>query len=280
MTVDRLPASEAARELFRSQQDALATVEGAINSIVEAAQLIAKSLAAGKRIIYAGAGTSGLMAMADALELPLTYGIDPAKIAILLAGGQPGKSGIMGTHDDDVEAAARDASAIESGDAVIAVSAAGSTPYTVRVLEKAKAKGANTVAIANKNKAELFSCADVAVALPTETEKVEGSTRMGAGTAQKVALNMISTLVGIELGHVHDGMMVNFIPDNDKLRERAVEVVATIAKVERKVAKKQLIETGWQVKLAVLAAKGVAVEDAKGILASCDGRLAKALGDV
>ena len=275
--LDELPIPEIANRLYRSQRKALSVVEGALDRIVAAARLMGRSYGDGGNLAYVGAGTSGLMAMADALELPVTYGIPPERILILMAGGLPSGSEMSGLHDDDVAAAAAAGERIRPEDAVIAVSASGSTPYTCQVLQDAKASGCATVAIACNEGEKIFEWADVAICLPSPPELVAGSTRMGAGTAQKVALNMISTIVGIELGHVHDGMMVNFVADNAKLRARAVRTVAKITGADERNATRSLEESGWRVKEAVLLAHGISLKEAEAILDECGGRLKAAL---
>ncbi|RUU51379.1 N-acetylmuramic acid 6-phosphate etherase, partial [Mesorhizobium sp. M2C.T.Ca.TU.002.02.1.1] len=213
---------------------------------------------------YAAAGSSGLMAMADALELPGTFGIARDRIAILIAGGDDAFRTLAGGPEDDTgeASAAVAAAAIGKGDCLIAISASGSTPYAVQALQDARSRGAATIAIANNRGAALFKQADVAILLETPPELIAGSTRMGAGTAQKIALNMLSTLTAIHLGHVHDGYMVNLTADNIKLRDRAVRMVAAISGKSREDAARLLEESGGVVKTAILLAAGAANADA------------------
>jgi N-acetylmuramic acid 6-phosphate etherase len=165
-----------------------------------------------------------------------------------------------------------------SGDCVIGVSASGSTPYAVAALSEARRRGARTIAIANNESAALFDGADVAVLIATPPEPVAGSTRMGAGTAQKVALNMLSTLMAIALGHVHDGHMVNLKADNRKLKDRAARIVAAIAGTPEAEAADWLDRAGGSVKTAVLMASGAGdAAAANRILESAGHRLRPAL---
>ncbi|TIL80597.1 MAG: N-acetylmuramic acid 6-phosphate etherase [Mesorhizobium sp.] len=145
---------------------------------------------------------------------------------------------------------------------LIAISASGSTPYAVAALEDARSRGAATIAIANNRDVPLFRLADVAIVLETPPELIAGSTRMGAGTAQKIALNMLSTLAAIHLGHVHDGYMVNLTADNIKLRDRAARIVAAIGGCGRDDAARLLEKSGGVVKTAILLAAGAANADA------------------
>ncbi|RWB23034.1 MAG: N-acetylmuramic acid 6-phosphate etherase [Mesorhizobium sp.] len=250
--------------LANAQIEAAKAVHGAIPAIAEAAELIARQLKSGGRLAYAAAGSSGLMAVADALELPGTFGIARDRIAILIAGGDEAFHTLAGGPEDDTEeAAAAVASAdIGKGDCLIAISASGSTPYAVQAIGDARRRGAATIAIANNKGAPLFERADVAILLETPPELIAGSTRMGAGTAQKIALNMLSTLAAVHLGHVHDGYMVNLTADNIKLRDRAVRMVAAITGRGRDDAARLLEESGGVVKTAILLAAGAANADA------------------
>ncbi|RWM07300.1 N-acetylmuramic acid 6-phosphate etherase [Mesorhizobium sp.] len=250
--------------LANAQIEAAKAVHGAIPAIAEAAELVARQLKSGGRLAYAAAGSSGLMAVADALELPGTFGIARDRIAILIAGGDEAFRTLAGGPEDDTEeAAAAVANAnIGKGDCLIAVSASGSTPYAVQAIGDARRRGAATIAIANNKGAPLFERADVAILLETPPELIAGSTRMGAGTAQKIALNMLSTLAAVHLGHVHDGYMVNLTADNIKLRDRAVRMVAAITGRDRDDAARLLEESGGVVKTAILLAAGAANADA------------------
>ncbi|MFK0686935.1 N-acetylmuramic acid 6-phosphate etherase [Mesorhizobium sp. IMUNJ 23033] len=250
--------------LADAQIEAARAVRGAIPAIANAAEIIAGRLAGGGKLAYAAAGSSGLMAVADALELPGTFGIARDRIAILIAGGEEAFKTLAGGPEDDTdEASTAVANAdIGAGDCLIAISASGSTPYAVRALEDARSRGAATVAIANNKDTPLLKLADVAILLETPPELIAGSTRMGAGTAQKIALNMLSTLTAIHLGHVHDGYMVNLTADNIKLRDRAARIVAAISGRGRDDAARLLEMSGGVVKTAILLAAGAANADA------------------
>ena len=216
--LDMLPIDEIAAQLHAAQADALAAVTPAIPKLTEAAKLMADAVRNGRRLVYAAAGSSGLMAMADALELPGTFGLPPEQLRLLMAGGMPGEVALPGDVEDDIGEGAEAAESIRAEDVVIALSASGSTPFVLEIVRLAQQKPAVVIGIANHAEAPLFDHADMAICLPTPPEIVAGSTRMGAGTAQKIALNIMSTVMGIQLGHVHDGMMVNLVADNDKLK--------------------------------------------------------------
>jgi len=250
--------------LADAQIEAAAAVKNSVPEIAAAARLIADKLGGGGRLVYAAAGSSGLMALADALELPGTYGIARDRIVILIAGGDEALHNLPGGPEDDTTEAEK--AVVDAGvgpaDCLIAISASGSTPYAVRALEVAKVRGAATVAIANNGNAPLFDKADVAVLIETPPEVIAGSTRMGAGTAQKIALNMMSTLAAVHLGHVHDGYMINLTADNKKLRDRASRIVSAITGRGKDEAERLLERGGGQVKTAILLAAGAASADA------------------
>jgi N-acetylmuramic acid 6-phosphate etherase len=255
--LDTLSSGDILRLLSSGQQDAANAVDGALDAIAAASEIAADAVAAGRKLVYAGAGSSGLMAMADALELPGTYGIPREQIVILMAGGVSNLSDLPGGPEDDVDLGRADAERhVEAGDCVISISASGSTPYALAVADVAREKGAKVVAIANNAGAKLFDGADVGILLATPPELISGSTRMGAGTAQKIALNMFSTLMAIRLGHVHDGYMVNLRADNTKLQIRAARIVSAIAGVEFQDAGRLIDAASGSVKTAILLAAG------------------------
>ena len=256
--LDVMHPALALRLLASGQQAAAKSVDQAIEPIAAAAALASEVLAAGGRLAYVGAGSSGLMAMADALELPGTYGIPKEQIVILLAGGARSLADLAGGYEDDMELARADVrdAGIGAGDCLISVSASGSTPYALAAADEAKKRGAKVVAMANNAGAALFDGADVAILLQTPPEVVSGSTRMGAGTAQKIAFNMFSTLVGIHLGHVLDGHMVNLRADNIKLRGRAIRIVSDVTGVGAAEAGRLISLASGSDKVAILLAFG------------------------
>ncbi|CAN7199870.1 N-acetylmuramic acid 6-phosphate etherase [Ensifer adhaerens] len=265
--LDLMHPALALRLLASGQQAAAKAVDAAIESIAAAASLAAESLASGRRLAYAGAGSSGLMAMADALELPGTYGIPQDQIVVLLAGGTASLSDLAGGYEDDMDLARNDVrkAGIGAGDCLVSVSASGSTPYALAAADEARKLGAKVIAVANNPGAALFKDADVSILLQTPPEVVSGSTRMGAGTAQKIAFNMFSTLVGIQLGHVLDGHMVNLRADNIKLHGRAIRIVTDITGIGAGEAGRLINMASGSVKVAILLASGakdVAVAEA------------------
>tara|TARA_R110002124_G_scaffold10096_16_gene50976 strand:- start:2040 stop:2966 length:927 start_codon:yes stop_codon:yes gene_type:complete len=244
--------------LAMAQVEAARAVEDAVDEIARAARMAAESLAAGGRLIYAAAGSSGLMAMADAVELPGTFGIAQDRIIVMLAGGIAALPAMKGGPEDDAEAARSTLAAVNVGphDCLIALTASGYTPYPMAAVQAGRAAGARTVGISNNHGAALFEHVDVGICLATPPEVIAGSTRMGAGTAQKIALNMLSTMVAVHLGHVHDGFMVNVVADNLKLRDRARRIVMGIADVSEEQASHWLAVADGSVKTAIVLAAG------------------------
>ena len=235
------------------------SVAAACGDIRTAALRLAAIWRAGGRLIYAGAGSSGLAAAEDAAELPGTFGLDKGRIAIVLAGGTAEPFRIDAAAEDGAAAGEQAMAAFGdlASDAVIAVSASGSTPFTVAAAAEAHRRGAFVIAIAHRPGSPLLSGASAPIFLESGEEALRGSTRLAAGTAQKAALGMLSSLMGFELGHVHRGQMVNLKADNAKLRDRALGIVAMIAGVSEAKAEAALREAGGEVKPAILIARGV-----------------------
>jgi N-acetylmuramic acid 6-phosphate etherase len=216
----------------------------------------------------------------DALELPGTFGIAPDEAFAIVAGGAASFQRLDGAVEDDADQARADIAAanVSAADVVLGISASGATIYTCAALKEAKARNAATIGIACNERAPIHQGATVAVTLPSGGEVLAGSTRMGAGTAQKAALNMLSTLIAVKLGHVHDGMMVNVRPENEKLRARAAGIVARIAQVDPAVAQEKLRAANYEPKIAILLAAGAAsVSDAAALLTKSQGHLRPAL---
>lgn len=270
---------EALEILFTAQSAAVAQVRSAVPALAAAAEIAADVLRGDGRLAYAGAGSSGVMALSDAVELSGTFGLPPARTPVLFAGGARSLLHMTGGVEDDADAAAAEVVRLDLGgrDALVAVSASGATPYTVAAAEAARARGAAVIALANVANSPLLHAAQVAVLLDTGPEVVAGSTRMGAATAQKIALNMLSTLTALRLGHVHDGHMVNVVADNGKLRTRAARIVAEIADVDSPAAEAALEAAKGSVKVAILIAAGAEAGDAARLLARTEGRLDLAL---
>ena len=248
-------------------------------AIAQAVDVAAQHFGSGGRLIYAGAGSSGLMALADCLELSGTFGIAPERTPMLFAGGVASLSNLRGDVEDVAANGANDLARLDptARDVVICVSASGATPYTVAIAEAARRAGASVVGISNVADSTLLTLADVAILLDTGPELIAGSTRMAAATAQKIALNMFSTCLGVRLGHVHDGFMVNLRAENTKLQRRAARLVAAIAGCDEGAAIEALGRTDGEVKPAILVAHGASRVEAADLLKASGGHLDPAL---
>jgi len=254
--IDTWSDAEILAAFVGGQERAIAAVKAAIPHISKAANAIAACLANDGRLFYAGAGTSIRIGVQDGSELPATFGMAEDKIQYLIAGGRAAMFDTLADAEDDAVAGRQAASACKAGDALIAIAASGSTPYTIAAARRARELGSIVVAVVNNPNSALAAAADIEILLDSGPEVITGSTRMGAGTAQKAALNFLSTLVHTKLGAVHDGMMVNVRADNLKLKARAGGIVSRIAKVSENDAAAALELVKGEVKSAVLISAG------------------------
>jgi N-acetylmuramic acid 6-phosphate etherase len=228
--LDRLALGDLLALLVDEHAGVVASVRAALPELERAAALLCGTLESGGRWLYAGAGTSGRLAAADAAELPPTFGSDPERVQCVLAGGEPALArAVEGAEDDPASARAE---LIRRGlgrrDAVVALSASGSTPFAVAALEHARERGAHAIAITCAADSRLASAADVAIVAPVGPEPIAGSTRMKAGLAQKLILNVLSTAVMVRLGHVEGNLMTHLRPTNAKLRDRATRILCDL----------------------------------------------------
>ncbi len=280
--LDRWDSLTALRAIWESQIAAVASIGPALPALAALVEAALPRLRAGGRLVYAGAGTSIRIAVQDGTELGPTFNWPEARTCYLIAGGEAAlKRGIEGAEDNTEDARAQVAQAgICAQDVVIGLAASGRTPFTVAAIKAARAAGALTIGISCNPGVALLKAAEHGVVVDTGAEVVAGSTRMKAGTAQKVVLNMISTQVMVRLGHVHDGLMVDMRPQNAKLRARAGAMVARIAKVSAQDAVAALEMCDWRVKPAVLVAHGATVLQADAALRQADGVLRQAISAI
>ena len=265
--------------MIEGQRRAVEAVATATPALAAAATAIVPRLKAGGRLVYAGAGSSGIIAALDGIELLGTYGWPEDRVAFVLASGER-LAPLTGGEEDD-EGLARDGIArlgLGPTDVVIAVAASGTTPYTLAAVAAVRAVGGLTIGVANNAGAPLLAASDVPVLLDSGHEIITGSTRMGAGTAQKAALNLLSTLIMIRLGHVHDGLMVNLRADNRKLCGRSIRIIRAITGCAEGDAVAALDATDGSVKRAVLVvAAGLSPAEAEAVLAAAGDSLRTAL---
>lgn len=268
LDIDLRPAIEIVRII--QEQDAL--VAGAVAAqaerIAHAVDEIVERLRHGGRLFYAGAGTSGRIAMLDASELPPTYGIGPDLVQVLMAGGERAYfEAVEGAEDDEDAAIETVNQHVTADDALIGIAASGTTPYTVAAVRRANMLGALTIGITNVPSSPLGQHVDLPIVIETGAEVIMGSTRMKSGTAQKLVLNQISTATMIRLGRCYSNLMIDMPATNEKLRARAVTMVELAAGVPRPTAARAIREADGNVKLAtVIARKGVTLDEARTLL--------------
>jgi len=245
-----LPPEEIVALLLDGEQRVVPAVRAATHQIVAAARLIAERLGEGGRLAFVGAGTSGRVAFTEAAELPGTFGLAEDRIVAIMAGGADGTD----WHEDDTSMAQDDLVRLAPtvGDVLVAVAASGSTPYTIEMAEGAAKKGADVVAVVNTPGSALALLADLAIEVPVGPEVLRGSTRLSAGSAQKVTLNTLTTTAMTLLGRVHDDVMIDVVPANAKLRERAAGIAAEIAASSLDEARAALAACDWNTRAAVL----------------------------
>ncbi len=276
--IDGWPDERILQALVEGQERAIAAVRQAMPAISRAAGMAAERLRQGGRLIYAGAGTSIRVAVQDGSELPATFGMPEDRLLYLIAGGRNAMFETMAGAEDDETDGATQAEACGPGDVLVAVAASGSTPFTVAAARRAREKGCFVIGVVNNPGSRLAAAADLEILLASGAEVIAGSTRLGAGTAQKAALNLLSTLTHIKLGAVHDGLMVNVEAGNAKLKRRAQAIVAAIARVDEARAGAALDAARGQVKPAVLLCAGAKdPAAAQQILAEAHGNLRLAL---
>ncbi len=268
--LDGLSTIEFLRVMNEADATVAAAVGAALPQLAGVVDEVVRRLGEGGRLHYAGAGSSGLLADLDASECRATFGIEAGVVV---------SHSIAGGSEEDEEALGRAALAgVAPGDAVVAVSASGETPYALGALRAAAERGAYTVALVNNAGSSMAAVADAAVVVLTGAEVVAGSTRLKAGTAQKLVLNMLSTATFQRLGQLHRGRMVGVIPDNRKLWKRAVAMVTDLANCEATVAEAALFESAGDARLAiVMVALGVDSDEARRRLAAAGGRLSSIL---
>lgn len=264
--LDQLSTEEMLALIHAQDADVAAAVHSALPEIVRAVDLIAERVGSGGRLFYAGAGTSGRIGLLDAAEWRPTFGTPVGTVRAIIAGGTMASVESAADVEDDEQTGAADlrAGGVSAGDVVIGITASGATPYVLGVLRAAREAGAATVSIACNPRAPVAALSDVAIVAVTGPEVIAGSTRMKAGTAQKMILNMLSTAVNVKLGKVFGNLMVDIQPLNQKLMERARRIVAEATGVSPADAATLLDAAGGNVKAAVvMAVTGVDLPEAQ-----------------
>ena len=277
--LDNWPAQRAVEAMYDGQAEAVSAIRPALDAIANAAEAPAINLGDTGRLIYVGAGTSGRLAVQDGSELGPTFGWPFERLEFCMAGGEKAFLQSQEGAEDSSEDGQKIIQDIKagSGDVVICVAASGRTPFTLGALKEAKDRGAMTVGISNNPDVPILTVAAHPILVETGPEIIAGSTRMNAGTAQKVVLNMLSTAIMIKLGRVYDGFMVDMVVSNAKLENRAAHMVSQISNCSVEKARAALAETNNHIKAAVLVCMGETVTRSQDILAQASGNLREAL---
>lgn len=281
MDLDTWSSAEMIEAMYEGQLAAAAAVRGALEAIAAAVDDAVPALQRGGRLVYAGAGTSGRIGVQDGTELTPTYDWPADRLVFAIAGG-PGAllQSVEGAEDNEADGARAVADAkIGGDDVVIGIAASGTTPYTVGVLRAASAAGAVTIAVANNAGAPLFEVARHCIVVETGTEVIAGSTRMKAGTAQKIVLNLFSTAIMVKLGRVYHGMMVHMRARNAKLLRRAEGMVGQIVGCSEAEAASLVKRSDGDVKTAVLLGFGLSETEVAAALKKHNGNLRLAINE-
>ena len=275
---DCWPTDEGLAAMLDHQQSAFVAVRNALPALSRAVQAAAARLHETGRLIYVGAGASGRLAVQDGVELYPTFGWPDERLVYLLAGGEAALVRSLEGAEDDAAAGRSEMEALapDRADVVVAVTASGTTAFTRAALSAAAAAGALTIAMASNPAAPLLAEGEIAVLLHTGPEFLAGSTRMAAGTAQKIALNLFSTRLMTELGRVYEGLMVNVVPANAKLVDRSQRIIQIITGCEREAAAAAWKRADQDIKLAVLLLDGLDAHEASARLKEARGDLRRA----
>jgi len=278
-SIDLWEAEDIAESIVESQFAAVAAVQAVRKEIAAAVVAMRTRLQDRGRLIYVGAGTSGRLAVQDGAELAPTFGWPGDRLVLLVAGGEGALLRSVERAEDDAEQGLRliEQHAVTSQDVLIAVAASGTTRFTLACLREAKLRGALTLGIANNQASPILQDADHPIFLDTGSEPIAGSTRLKAGTAQKVALNTLSTSLMILLGKVHQGLMVDVQAANEKLQKRSEAMLMQLTGVNRDDARDALSRAHGNVKVAVMVLNGCDLESAKQMLRDSNNHLGIAL---
>jgi N-acetylmuramic acid 6-phosphate etherase len=279
--LDQYAVDDLVEAFIDDQAQAIDALRRAAPRIAEAASAAVARLQRGGRLVYVGAGTSGRIGVLDSVELLPTFSWPKTHAVAVLAGGQGALFDAAEGAEDSAELARRDLDVIGLGphDVVLLISASGTTPFTLGALDAARDAGALSIAIANNPGAPLTQRADIAITLDTGSELISGSTRLKAGTAQKIALNTLSSAIMVRLNKVYGNLMVDLHPSNDKLYRRAVSLTMQVTGADEDSVRRTLEACGWRVKVAIVALlRHVDAEAAEQRLAASGGSVRAALG--
>jgi len=279
--IDQLPTLEMLEAINQEDMMVATVVREALPSIAQAVEAIVDRLQQGGRLIYVGAGTSGRLAMLDAVECVPTFGTPSEMVQALIAGGEPALKRTVEGAEDDARAGREDLLAlnVSATDAVVGIAASGRTPYVLGALEAANELGAITIGVACNSPSRLLDIARIRISAPVGPEVIAGSTRLKAGTAQKMILNMLSTASMVKLGKVYGNLMVDVRVTNEKLAQRARRIVSLLIGASEEEARRLLEQSNNEVKVAIVAGSlNITPEEARSVLVQANGRLRQIIG--
>jgi N-acetylmuramic acid 6-phosphate etherase len=280
--LDLLSTQNLLRALNREDASVPRAVAAEIPTIARAAQTMARVINEGGRVFYVGAGTSGRLATLDASELPPTFGVSPKKIQAVIAGGSRALTHAVEGAEDSSSQGAKDITArrVTKHDVVVGITASGSTPYVLAALAAAKRRGAATVGITSNRNSPLAKNVEILISTNTGPEAITGSTRLKAGTAQKLVLNMLSTATLVRLGRVYDNWMIGVALTNQKLRKRGQRILVEASGASVSEAARALRQAGHDPCIAlIMLKKKISATEAGGRLRAANGNIRKALGE-
>lgn len=278
--IDKLTTKEVVKLINNEDKKVALVVEKALSNIANAVDLVYEQIKLGGRLIYIGAGTSGRLGILDAAECPPTYGINFDLVQGIIAGGKEAIFKAKEGAEDSQELAVEDLKSVgfNNKDVLIGIAASGRTPYVIGALKYAKKIDAKTVSLCCVKSGEISKYSDIAIEVVTGPEVITGSTRMKAGTAQKMVLNMISTGVMIKCGKVYGNLMIDLKPTNEKLVERSKKIIMEAVGCSREIAEEFFIKSNENVKLAIfMILSGLEKNDAIEILEKNEGKISKAI---
>jgi N-acetylmuramic acid 6-phosphate etherase len=280
--LDRMTALEIVRLMNREDRKVAAAVGRELPAIARAVDAIVAAMRAGGRLIYVGAGSSGRMAVLDAAECPPTFGISRKQMMALIAGGRRAVTGAVEGAEDSAANGARDLRRLKLGrrDVVVGIAASGTTPYVLGAMKFARGRGATTIALMANRDMPLARLAKIAIGVEVGAEVLTGSTRLKAGTSQKMVLNMLSTAVMVRLGHVYENLMIDAVMSNKKLQGRAVRILVEASGAGVSAVEDALRAAGHDMRVGlVMLELGVRAGAARKKLAAAGGDLRRALGE-
>ena len=276
--IDLLSTIDIVRKINEEDQIVARAVEDESANIARAIDIIAKQFLVGGKLYYFGAGTSGRLGVLDASECPPTFGATPDMVQGFIAGGDSALRVSVEGAEDNFDLGAEDAQVLTEKDVCVAISASGNPKYLLGVLSEAEKIGAKTIALTCNHKAAILEEVGLGICVEVGPEVIAGSSRMKAGTAQKMVLNMLTTGAMIKIGKTYENFMIDLLPTNEKLKDRAIRIVSEIAGVSASVSLKTLLECDWNVKLAILVLLcNLEKEEAKEVLRKNCGVLRRAL---